>query len=105
MNGYYECLEHAHQFVRAVSSCQVVLFWFLVSGMAIIKKDSSAVILCCEGYALQFFYFYYECITVGRILLIASFYKLRYAICKLIKRAPIYKFDHVQSEYLVQIHV
>ena len=29
INGYCECLEHAHQFVRvnmAVSSCQVVLF-------------------------------------------------------------------------------
>ena len=55
-----EYLEHAHQFVSvnmAVSSCQVVLFWFLVSGMAIIKKDSSAVLLCCEGYALQCFYY------------------------------------------------
>ena len=55
INGYCECLEHAHQFVSvnmAVSSCQVVLFWFLVSGMAIIKKDSSAVLLCFEGYAL-----------------------------------------------------
>ena len=40
----------------AVSSCQVVLFWFLVSGMAIIKKYSSAVLLCCEGYALQCFH-------------------------------------------------
>ena len=39
INGYCEYLEHAHQFVSvnmAVSSCQVVLFWFLVSGMAII---------------------------------------------------------------------
>ena len=39
INGYYECLEHAHQFVSVnmgVSSCQVVLFWLLVSGMAII---------------------------------------------------------------------
>ena len=40
----------------AVSSCQVVLFWLLVSGMAI-KNDSSAVLLCCEGYALQCFYY------------------------------------------------
>ena len=39
-------LEHAHQFVSvnmAVSSCQVVFFWFLVSGMAIIKKR----FFCC----------------------------------------------------------
>ena len=39
INSYYECLEHAHQFISvnmAVSSCQVVLFWLLVSGMAII---------------------------------------------------------------------
>ena len=39
INGYCECLDHAHQFVSvnmAVSPCQVVLFWFLVSGMAII---------------------------------------------------------------------
>ena len=59
INGYCEYLEHAYQFVSvnmAVSSCQVVLFWFLVSGMAIIKKDSSAVLLFCEGYALQCFH-------------------------------------------------
>ena len=49
INGYCECLEHAHQFVSVIwLSCQVVL-----SGMAIFfKKDSSAVLLCCEGYAL-----------------------------------------------------
>ena len=34
-----ECLEHAHQFITvnlAVSSCQVVWFWLLVLGIAII---------------------------------------------------------------------
>ena len=64
INGYCEYLEHAHQFVSvnmAVSLCQVVLFWFLVSGMAIIKKASSAVLLCCEGYALQCFH---SCVCV-----------------------------------------
>ena len=55
INGNYEYLEHAHQFVSvnmADSSCQVVLFWLLVSGMAIILLFYYDELLCCEGYTL-----------------------------------------------------
>ena len=56
INGYYECLEHAHHFISvnmAVFSCQVVCF---VRYGYNYLKDSSAVLLCCEGYALQCFH-------------------------------------------------
>ena len=48
--GYYESLEHAHQFVSVnmtVSSCQVILFWLLVSGMAV---SSHFVLAPCFKY-------------------------------------------------------
>ena len=44
INGYYECLEHAHQIVSVNMACQIVSFWFLVSGMAIILQK---IFFCC----------------------------------------------------------
>ena len=46
MNGYYECLEHAHQFLdlnMAVCSCQVVLIACVKYGYNSLKK----ILLLC----------------------------------------------------------
>ena len=47
IKGYYECLEHAHQFASVNMACQVVSFWFLVSGMAIILKKKILLLCYC----------------------------------------------------------
>ena len=79
-NGYYECLEHAYQFVSvnmAVSWCQVVLYWLLVFKILLFRYENNLLLSCCAARDTYFSAFIilckeYAALTDFRIVVIVD---------------------------------